>query len=129
MHRLRQLGRALRRVPRCVRAPHRTHLGHNRYVPIRVQRLTDDLIGDMRAVEVAGVDVIDASGNRLPQYGNCRRTILRRTPYVRTGKLHRSIANAIQGDVRTRKCNAAPKFFFIQHASLQQLVLELYVIR
>ena len=38
-------------------------------IGIGMERLADDLIGDVRTVEVAGVDVVDAGGDRLAQNG------------------------------------------------------------
>ena len=62
-----------------------------------MERLLDDLIGHMRTVIVAGIDVVYASRNRLSQ--NCNRSvnITRRSPHLRAGKLHRAIAHAVQG--------------------------------
>ena len=34
-----------------------------------MQRLADQLVGDVGAVVVAGVDMVDAAGDRLPQHG------------------------------------------------------------
>src|SRR5580693_8610482 len=40
--------------------------GHNdQIIGIRMQRLLNDLIGDMRTVEIAGIDVVHARGDGL----------------------------------------------------------------
>jgi hypothetical protein len=57
-----------------------------------MQRLADQPIGDMGAVEVAGVDVIDAGLHRLTQHGQGRVAILGRPEHARPGELHRPIA-------------------------------------
>ena len=64
-----------------------------------MQRLADDLVGDVRAVEVAGVDVIDAARHRLAQHGERRVAILRRPEHAGPGELHRAIAHAVHGAV------------------------------
>ena len=53
-----------------------------------MERLVDQPIGDMRAVVVAGVDVVHAGCDGIAQ--NCQRrgTILRRTEHIRARKLH-----------------------------------------
>jgi hypothetical protein len=45
-----------------------------------VQRLADDPVGGVRALEVAGVDVIDAVRHGLAQYRECGIAILRGGP-------------------------------------------------
>src|SRR3984885_6176463 len=56
----------------------------------------DNLVGHVRTVIVAGVEMIHAGCDRLLQ--NCHRTvhISRRSPDLRTGQLHRAVAHAIQ---------------------------------
>ena len=70
---------------------------------IRVERLADQLVGDVGAVEVAGVDVIDPTGHRLPQHGERRPAILGRPEDAGPGKLHRAIAHAVDGAVAERE--------------------------
>ena len=70
VHRAASSAGAMRRDPRGVRAAHRADLGDDdQIVRIGVQRLADELVGDVRAVEVAGVDVVDAARDRLAQHG------------------------------------------------------------
>ncbi len=60
-----------------------------------MQRLADDLVGHVRAVEIAGVDMIHAARDSLAQHGERGVTVLRRTEHARAGELHRAIAHAI----------------------------------
>ena len=64
-----------------------------------MQRLADLLIDDMRAVIIAGVDVIDPARHGLAQHGERRATIFWRPERLRPGKLHRAIAHAVHGAV------------------------------
>ena len=49
-------------------------------IGIRMQRLLNDLIGDMRTVEIAGIDVIHARGDSLAQNRDRTGNIARRAP-------------------------------------------------
>jgi len=62
-----------------------------------MERLFDQLIGDMRAIEVAGVDMIDAGLDGLAQNGKRAVNVMGRSPHLRTGKLHGTIAHAVHG--------------------------------
>ena len=59
-----------------------------------MQRLFDKLIGNVRAIKVAGVDVIDTEPNNLAQDGECTVVVCWRPEYVRTGQLHGAVAHA-----------------------------------
>ena len=70
-------------VPRGVVAAHRADLGDDRQTRrIGMQRLADDLIDDVRAVKVAGVDVIDAACDRFAQHGDRFGAIFRRPEHM-----------------------------------------------
>ena len=69
-----------------------------------MQRFADHPVGDVRAIEVAGVDVVDAARDRLPQHGNRAGVVLRWPEHPRSGKLHRTVAEAVHGAVAKRKC-------------------------
>jgi hypothetical protein len=56
--------------------------------------LLDNLIGDMRAVEVAGVYMIYASGDGFAQNGDCSVNILWWAENARASELHRAVAHA-----------------------------------
>ena len=64
-----------------------------------MQRFADELIGDVRAVEVARVDVIDAARDRLAQHGDRAVAVFRRPEHARSGELHRAVAQALHGAI------------------------------
>ena len=98
----------MRRIPRRVRAAPRADLGDDRQiVRIRMKRLADDLVDDMRPVEVAGVDVVDAARDGLAQHGDRRVAILRRPEHAGPGELHRAVAHALHGAVAQGESAAA----------------------
>lgn len=98
--RAREVGRGERRVPRGIVAAHGADLGHDHQpVGIGMERLVDELVGDVGAVEIAGVDVIDAPRHRLAQHGERTLAIPRRTEDTRPRELHRAIAQAFHGSV------------------------------
>jgi len=83
--------------PRFVLSPPTTYFGdYHESIPIGMKRPFDDLVGHMRAVEVARIDVIDPCRNRLSQNSYCSVDITRRSPHLRTGKLHRTIAHSLK---------------------------------
>ena len=59
---------------------------------VRVQGLPDDLVSDVRAVEVAGVDMVHARRDGLPEDGDGTIRVLGRPPHAGAGQLHRAIA-------------------------------------
>ena len=59
----------------------------------------DDLVGDVRAVEVAGIDVVDAGFDGFAQNGDGGRAILRRAKDMRAGELHGAVAHAVDGHI------------------------------
>ena len=59
-----------------------------------MQRLFDKLIGNVRAIEVAGVDVIDTEPNNLAQDRECTVVVCWRPEYMRTSQLHGAVAHA-----------------------------------
>ena len=69
-----------------------------------MERLADQLIGDVRAIEVAGVDVIDPARHRLAQDGEGGAAILGRTEDAGPGELHRTIAHAFHSSIAEREC-------------------------
>lgn len=69
------------RDPGGVVAAHRPDLGDDhQIIRIGMQRLADQMIGDVRAVEIAGVDVIDPACHRFAQHGQGGVAILGRPP-------------------------------------------------
>jgi len=65
-----------------------------------MQRLADELVGDMGAVEIAGVDMIDAALDRFAQHRQRFTAVLGRTEHARTRKLHGAIAHAVDDAIR-----------------------------
>ena len=94
----------LRRVPRLVRFPPRTHLRHQHQVfGVREQRFVNELVHHMRAVEVAGVNVIDARLDCFLQHLDGFVVVLRRPIHTRPGELHRAVAHAVYSQIRAGK--------------------------
>jgi hypothetical protein len=80
MHRAGQFGRRHRLVPGRVFPASGAQLGDDHQViGVGVQRFLDDLVGDMRAIEIAGVDMVDAAGHRFAQHGNGGGAVFRRS--------------------------------------------------
>ncbi len=58
------------RQPGCVLSTPRTNFSDNcQVVRVRIKRFADNLIGDVRTIKVAGINVIDAQCQRLAQHG------------------------------------------------------------
>ena len=68
-----------------------------------MQRLADELVGHMRTVVVAGVDVIDAARDRFAQHRDRGVVVLRRPEHARPGELHGAVAKALHNPVAERK--------------------------
>ena len=110
VHGLAQLLRSQRRGPAALRVPERADLGHDvQRLGVRVQGLPDDLVGDVRAVIVAGVDVRDAQLHCLPQHGHGRVAVGRRAEHVRAGQLHGPVSHAGDGQVPAHRERPARK--------------------
>src|SRR5450432_3195620 len=96
MHSIDELLTHKSRNPGLVFTAPSTHLGHDhKVIRIGMKRLLDDLIGHMRTVIVASIDMIDADGNCLSQNSNRTVNITRWSEHSGTGKLHRAIAHAV----------------------------------
>jgi len=68
-------------------------------VAVREERFPDDLVGDVRAVSVGRVDVVDAQLDRGPQYLDRGRAVARRPEDAGAGELHRAIADPVEIEV------------------------------
>ena len=68
-----------------------------------MQRLADQLVGDVRAVEVAGVDMIDAGRHGRAQHRDGTVRVLRRPEHAGPGQLHGAVAEALHGAVAERE--------------------------
>ena len=96
----REVRRGERGNPRGVRAAHRADLGHDHEViGIGMKRLANELVGDVRAIVIAGVDVVDPPRDRLAKHGEGRVAILRRAEHARSGELHGAVAHTVHGAV------------------------------
>jgi hypothetical protein len=85
-----------RRYPRAVCTTQGAHLGDDHEVIwVRMEGFANDLVGDVRPVKVARIDMIDARGHRFAQYGDGCVTILGRPEYAGTGQLHGTVAHPV----------------------------------
>src|SRR6266567_1507804 len=64
-----------------------------------MQRLFDKLIGYMRAIEVAGVDVGDTEANNLAQDRDCTVMVCWRPEYMRTSQLHGTVPHSSKDQI------------------------------
>ena len=62
-----------------------------------MQALADQVVDDVRAVVLSGVDVVDAEFDGAPQHSTGAVRITRRAKHARTGELHRAEADAVDG--------------------------------
>ena len=74
-------------------------LGRDAHVPVRVQRLADEALGDVRAVRVGRVDEVDPQLARPPQRPDRLAAIGRLAPDARTGDSHRAEPEAMDPEV------------------------------
>ncbi len=77
-----------------------------------MQGLPDDLVGDVRAVEVGRVDMIHAGRNGLAENGDGSVRVLGRPPHAGAGQLHRAVAHPLdrQGRAGEREPSAEDGF-------------------
>ena len=68
-----------------------------------MQRRADQLVGDVGAIVVAGVDMVYALGDCCAQHGQRRVTIFGRAEHARAGKLHGAIAQPLHHAVAKRE--------------------------
>jgi hypothetical protein len=100
MDRARKLGGRHRKVPRRVRAAPRADLGDDdEIVGIGMERFANELIGDVRAVVVARINMIDPARNRLAQHRDRAVAVLRRPEHAGSCELHRAIAEPLHDAV------------------------------
>ena len=98
VHRLGQLGGREGGQPRGIGTTARADLSpDDQVIGVGIQRLADDLVGDVRAVEVAGVDVVHAGRDGRLQDGASRLGILGRAEDVGPGQLHGAVAQPPHG--------------------------------
>ena len=96
----REVRRGERGNPRRVRAAYCSDLGHDHEViGIGMKCLANELVGDVRAIVIAGVDVVDSPRDGLAKHGEGRLAILGRAKHPRSGELHGTIAHTVHGAV------------------------------
>ena len=66
-------------------------------VRVWIQRLADELVGDVGTVELGGVDVVDAELDRPPQHRQRLVAVPRRPEHAGPGQLHCAEADAGNG--------------------------------
>ena len=116
MYRLRQFLRGEGRQPGGITAATGTDLGDERQiVAVRMKRLADQLVGDMRPVKIAGINVIHPSSHRSAEHIQRGIFVLWRTKHARPGKLHRAIAKPFN---RPRPKCVRPAFINAAHVDL-----------
>jgi hypothetical protein len=92
VHGLAQLLGSKRLGPTVLGVSQRPDLGNDvQFVRVGVQGFLDDLVGDVRAVEVAGVNMSDTQFYRLTQYGHGSIAVGWWTEHVRASQLHRTV--------------------------------------
>ena len=75
-----------------------------RFVGVRVQRLADQFVGDVGAVELRGVDVVDAEFDGALQHGDRLVVVARRAEDAGSGQLHGAEADAVDGELAEWEC-------------------------
>ena len=86
--------------PAALGVPHRPDLGDDVQAGgVGVQGFADELVGDVRAVEVGRVDVGDAPLDRLAQHGDGLVVVAGRAEDAGPGELHRAEAHPAQREV------------------------------
>ena len=82
-----------------------------------MQSFLDNLVGDVRAIEVGGVNMVYARRDRLPKDGESSVRVLGRTINTRAGELHRAVTHPLNSDGRAGERERAPEFSFIRCAA------------
>ena len=92
--------------PGTIGAAARTDFGHDdQIIGIRMQRLLNDLIGYMRTVEIAGIDVVHARRDSLAQNRDRTGNIARRAPNSSCRHPVRRVASPRNpSDLQSAKC-------------------------
>src|SRR5690606_19289751 len=110
------LGRARVR-PAAVLVAHRADLGDDVDAVVRREGLADDLVDDVRAVEVRGVDVVHPGLDGRAQHADRLVPVGRGPPDARAGELHGAEPLAREGDALGRGEGSAGRAF-VSHGVL-----------
>ena len=110
VHLLAQVGRGPREHPAAGGVAHRADLGDDaQVIRVRRERLADDLVGDVRPVEVGRVDVVDAELDRGAEHGDRLGPVGRRPEDPGAGQLHRAEPDPGDGLVAQLECAAGER--------------------
>jgi hypothetical protein len=80
-----------------------------------MQSALDDLIGDVRTVVVAGINVVHAGRYRFSQNSDRGLSVARGSKDMRASQLHCAIAHAIHSQRGARQSEAAGEIFLLSH--------------
>ena len=93
------------RQPPALLVASRAELGHQpEVVGVGIERVVDQLVDDVGAVVLGGVDVVDAELDRAAQDRVGRVGVARRAEHAGPGELHRAEADAVYGLVAQIGC-------------------------
>ena len=94
-----QIIRAAVRLPGAGPASPEPRLGGDENAFIGVQNFANEVLGDIRAVGVCGINEIDAEFGNTPKCPHGFFPVFRRTPYARPGQAHGAKAEAMDFDI------------------------------
>src|ERR1700722_13992775 len=102
--------------PRFVRWPPGAYFGDDHQsIGIGMKGLFDDLVGHMRTVKIAGIDMVDPVRNSLAQNGYGSFNITGRPPHLWPRQLHGAVTHSVQAHRSTGKCEGAAKVYLLCH--------------
>src|ERR1700733_14706810 len=76
-------------------------------IRVRMESLLDDLIGHVRSVVVAGINVVYAGLDCIAKNSNGGIDAPWRSPDAGSGELHRTVSHAVQSHRRARHCKGS----------------------
>src|SRR6266567_1784793 len=111
--------------PGAVFATASAHLGDDVEVfRVRMQGFLDDLVGDVRAVEVAGVNVVDTGSDGFAQDGDGFRAVAGRAEDVGAGELHCAVTNTVNGERSTGEVECAAELNLLRHICVSPIASD-----
>src|SRR4029077_13515077 len=81
-----------------------------------MESLLDDLIGHMRSVVVAGINVVHAGLYCLAKNSNGSIDVPWRSPDAGPGELHRTVSHALQNHRCSRESESSSKISLFDHS-------------
>src|SRR5258706_1688220 len=125
MDRIDQILTRKRMNPRFVLWPPGAYFSDNHHsIRIGMTRSLDDLIGHMRTIKIARIDVVDPGRDSLSQNSYRCLSITRRSPNLRAGKLHGAITHPVHIHGSTGQREASAKFYLFRHFVSPLLLLN-----